>query len=235
MVELTKKYLDEELEKTQRGLKEAETMLDTQNTWVSKGERVIDAYYKKCDALKKIIISPIVILTSFVVSSTAIIGLKEIVPSIISYIGIEGLNVIVSAASAIVFVKNLDEHKYQTKVIEESHRYAPCEFHKLPNGELSAVCHLEKDKEAKIRLEGIVQEYRNYIRGIERIYDKITEEEALEKEAQIKKEEFGEKLLAEWEAYLEETSKFNLSTFHYKNNLYDIEPVQLKKQNKKGE
>ena len=235
MVELTKKYLDEELEKTQRGLKEAETMLDTQNTWVSKGERVLDAYYKKCGALKRLIVSPIVGVVSLITSTAGIIALKEVIPGLLPFISLEGLNAIVIGASTLVFLKNLDEHKYQTKVIEESHRYAPCEFHKLPNGELSAACHLEKDKEAKIRLEGIAQEYRNYIRGIERIYDKITEEEALEKEAQIKKTEFGEKLLAEWEAYLEEMSKFNLSTFHYKNNLYDIEPVQLKKQNKKGE
>lgn len=235
MAELTKKYLDDELEKTQRGLKEAETVLDTQNTWVSKGERVIDAYYKKCDALKRIIVFPIVGVASLIASTAGIIALKEVIPGLLPFISLEGLNVIVIGTSTLAFIKNLDNYKYQKEVIEESHRFAPCEFHKLPNGELSAACHLEKDKEAKIRLEGITQEYRNYIRGLERIYNKLVEEEELEKKEQIKKTELGESLLAEWEAYLEEMSKFNPSAFHYTNNIYETELVQLKKQNKKGE
>lgn len=238
MADMTKKYLANELETYHNKLEDAEERLEKQNSWVLKGESILNTYFEKCASFKRLVIAPIVGGTSLVSTTAAIIVLKDIIPEILPFFGLEGVNVIVVGGSTIVFLKNLERYKRKKRIINESNRFAPCEFHKLSNGELSAACHLEKDKEKQIELEGVTREYKNYIKGLEKVYDKLVEEElkekrleeeALEKAKQIKQNEIKEQLETEWEAYLEEISNLSPSEVHLNDKEYlkEVEPIKL--------
>lgn len=229
MADMTKKYITTELETYQNKLEDAEARLERQNSWVIKGDNILNAYFEKCAAFKRLIIAPIVGVTSTLISTVAIIVLKDIIPGILPFFGLEGVNVVVLGGSTLVFIKNLERYNRKKEIINESHRFAPCEFEKFPNGELIAACGLEKDKEKVIRIEENIKGYQNDIKILETIYNKLVEEEKLEETEQVKQNEIKEQLDAECEVYPEETSQLNSDEVDYQDGITTIEPVQLKK------
>lgn len=227
MLDIAKNYIEDEIKTAKNLLEGAYGYREKRENWINKEREVLKMFYEKCRARKVMIVSSSTALVSVVAAFIA--GL--LVPASVPTIAVTGPCVFIVSASTVVFLSGLDKYKLKKSQLSDRKNliFAPCDFDRLPNGELCAELIIQNTEKDIVKYDCEIEKYKQYIDNLQKIYNKIVDEQEIEKEEQEKADEIREDLIAEWNAYLEEVATIHPSEINLQASSYQIAPVQLKK------
>lgn len=227
MFDITRQYVEDEIKTTKNSLKETCNRRKEYEKDTLKRKELLKIFYDKCKARKVMMASSSTALASVVAAFIA--GL--LVPASVLTIAITGPCIIVVSASTVVFLNSFDKYKFKKSQLKEdkSYVFAPCDFDILPNGELCAELIIKRNEEQLIIYDCTIEKHKGYIKELQKICDKLDEDEEIGKEEESKTSKMKEYLETEWNDYLEEISKVSPSEVHYQDSLEPTKPVKLKK------
>lgn len=226
MMELTKEYIETELKRIEEELPISNETISEQRKDIFLCQKSLKARKKRNENLRIIIGGSFGLL----LCATEIALSLSINPEIILASKLmKGLCVTILGGASLGILNAIKNFLKQNRIFKEYKYWMPGSFKKV-NGELLADI-LIRQREANVtRLEERRRDLLSYQGNLNKIYEKLGEDEENILNNEIKDKEMADKLMAEWDAYLEEIAKINPSKINLEcESALDIEPVQLKK------
>lgn len=225
-MELTKKYIESELKRIEEELPIADKTIGEQRKDIFLCQKSLKARKKRNKNLRKIIGGSLGLLICAIEIALSLSVNQETILASKLMKGLCATIIVVASLDVLNGIKNFFK---QNRIFKESKYWMPGSFKKV-DGELVAKVLVKQKETAVTRLEERRRDLLKYQGTLNKIYEKIGEDEKNILDKEIKDKEMADKLMAEWDAYLEEISKINPSKINFEcESALDIEPVKLKK------